>query len=282
MIQDIQPKCYHNEYTPRPIREDDMVFVFRGREVLLRKEENGALSFPTGREVTEERLQYLFAIDDRAFYLGREAVPGYAFASIRLLRSCRPQDLCFAGMTAWHLYSWYDGHRFCGKCGKKLRHHETLRALQCDCGNLVFPVIAPAVIVAVTNGDKLLVTRYAGREFKGMALIAGFCEIGERAEDTVRREVMEEAGLKVKNLRYFDSQPWGYASNLLLGYFCELDGSQEIHFDHEELQEAFWISRTDLEPVQENLLSLTGTMIETFRQGTHPGCTSQGRVLTLP
>jgi NAD+ diphosphatase len=131
----------------------------------------------------------------------------------------------------------------------------------------VFPVIAPAVIVAVTHGDRILVTRYAGREFKGIALVAGFCEIGERAEDTVRREVLEEAGLRVKNIRYFDSQPWGYASNLLLGYFCELEGSDEINFDHEELQSAFWISREELEPVKENLLSLTGTMIETFRLG---------------
>ncbi len=267
MIQDIQPKCYHNEYTPRPIRETDVVFVFRGREVLLRMEESG-FSFPLGAEVAEEKLQYLFSIDDRAFYLGTQPVPGYDFQPMRLLRKCTPQDLCFAGMTAWHLYNWYEGHRFCGKCGQKLRHHETLRALQCGhCGNLTFPVIAPAVIVAVTNGDKLLVTRYAGREFKGLALIAGFCEIGERAEDTVRREVMEEAGLRVKNLRYFDSQPWGYASNLLLGYFCELDGSDEIHFDEEELQSAVWVSREELEPVRENLLSLTGTMIETFRLG---------------
>ena len=267
MIQDIQPKQYHNEYTPRPIREEDIVFVFRGREVLLREEADGSLAFPQGREVREENLQYLFAIDDRAFYLGTEAVEGYAFASTRLLRKCMPQDLCFAGMTAWHLFTWYDGNRFCGKCGKPLHHHDTLRALECGCGNLVFPVIAPAVIVAVTNGDKLLVTRYAGREFKGIALVAGFCEIGERAEDTVRREVMEEAGLRVKNVRYLDSQPWGYASNLLLGYFCELEGSDEINFDHEELQSAVWVSREELEPVRENLLSLTGTMIETFRTG---------------
>jgi len=154
VIQDIQPKCYHNEYIPRPIRERDVVFVFRGREVLLR-EENDCLTFPGGMEVQEKELQYLFSIDDRAFYLGREEVPGYTFQPMRLLRRCTPQDLCFAGMTAWHLYNWYAGHRFCGRCGKPLHHHENLRALACDCGNLVFPVIAPAVIVAVTNGDKL-------------------------------------------------------------------------------------------------------------------------------
>jgi len=187
---------------------------------------------------------------------------------MRLLRRCCPRELCFAGMTAWHLYNWYENHRFCGKCGKPVRHHDTLRALQCDgCGNLIFPVIAPAVIVAVIHGDKILVTRYAGREFKGMALIAGFCEIGERAEDTVRREVMEEAGVRVKNLRYFDSQPWGFASNLLLGFFCELEGSDQIHIDEEELESACWISREELEPVPDRELSLTGTMIEHFRQG---------------
>ena len=75
MIQDIQPKVYHNEYTPRPIQDADVVFVFRGREVLLR-EENGNFVFPRGKEVQEEKLQYLFSIDDRAFYLGQKAVDG--------------------------------------------------------------------------------------------------------------------------------------------------------------------------------------------------------------
>ena len=267
MIQDIGPRQYHNEYTPREKRDEDIVFVFRGREVLGRMEENGALTFPSGAEASEGNLQYLFSIDDRAFFLGTEEIPGYDFLPLRVLRSCNPKELCFAGMTAWHLYNWYETHRFCGKCGRPLAHHETLRALRCDCGNLVFPVIAPAVIVGVIHGDKILVTRYAGREFKGMALVAGFCEIGETAEDTVRREVMEEAGVRVKNIRYFASQPWGFASNLLLGYYAELEGSDEIHIDEEELQSAAWVSREELEPVVENQLSLTGTMIERFRLG---------------
>lgn len=267
MIQDIQPRQYHNEYMPREKRDNDIVFIFRGREILARTEPDGALGFPSGAEVTEENLQYLFSIDDQAFFLGTEAVTGYGFVSMRALRGCNPKDLCFAGMTAWHLYNWYVGHRFCGKCGCPMTHHETLRALKCSCGNLVFPVIAPAVIVGVIHEDKILVTRYAGREFKGLALIAGFCEIGETAEDTVRREVMEEAGLRVKNIRYFASQPWGFASNLLLGYYAELDGSDEVHIDEEELQSAVWVSRTELEPVVENRLSLTGTMIEGFRLG---------------
>ena len=92
------------------------------------------------------------------------------------------------------------------------------RMLQCPCcANMVFPKIAPAVIVGVTHGDKILMTKYAGREYKRYALIAGFTEIGETAEETVKREVMEEVGLTVKNIRYYKSQPWGFDSNLLLG-----------------------------------------------------------------
>ena len=103
---------------------------------------------------------------------------------------------------------------------------------------MVFPKIAPAVIVGVTHGDKILMTKYAGREYKRYALIAGFTEIGETAEETVKREVMEEVGLTVKNIRYYKSQPWGFDSNLLLGYFCELAEEEEIHLDEEELSVA--------------------------------------------
>lgn len=266
MIQDIKPHIYHNEYRPRAPRQGETVFVFQGNTVLARQEPEG-IRFPTVAETDAQRLQYLFSVDDAAFFLGDGALDGYSFLPLRLLRTAQPQHLCFAAVTAWHLYHWYDTQRFCGKCGAPMAHHNTLRAMACTaCGNLVFPVIAPAVIVAVTNGDKLLLTRYAGREHKGLALIAGFCEIGERAEDTVHREVMEEAGIRVKNLRYFDSQPWGFASNLLLGFFCELDGDDQIHMDTEELQFAQWISRADL-PEQENLASLTATMIERFRLG---------------
>lgn len=267
MIQDIGQHVYHNEYTPRPPRPEDIVFVFQNGQVLCQLSQEGQIHFPTASFFPEQSLQYLFRIDDTAFYLSEEPVADFEFASMRCLRSCQPQYLGFAGMTAWHLYQWYSSHRYCGKCGQPVVHHRKLRALECpNCKNLIFPVIAPAVIVAVTHGEKILLTRYAGREHKGVALIAGFCEIGERAEDTVHREVMEEAGVRVKNLRYFGTQPWGFASNLLLGFYAELDGSDEIHMDEEELQFASWIDRKDL-PEPENLASLTATMIERFRLG---------------
>lgn len=124
------------------------------------------------------------------------------------------------------------------------------------CGNLIFPRINPAVTVAVTHEDKLLVSRYNGRKQTNLyALIAGFVEIGEFAEECVAREVMEEVGLKVKNIRYYGSQPWGFAGNLQIGYTAEVDGDDRIVLDREELETAFFISREELE------------MIEAFRSG---------------
>jgi NAD+ diphosphatase len=101
--------------------------------------------------------------------------------------------------------------------------------MQCtECHNIVYPRISPAVIVAVMDGNRILMTKYAGRVFKKYALIAGYAEIGETLEETVRREVMEEVGLKVKNIRYYKSQPWAFDDSLLSGFFCELDGLKEI------------------------------------------------------
>ena len=107
-------------------------------------------------------------------------------------------------------------------------------------------------------------TKYAGREYKRYALIAGFTEIGETAEQTVMREVMEEVGVKVKNIRYYKSQPWGFDSNLLLGYFAELDGDDTISMDEEELSVAEWVHYKDV-PAYSEGISLTREMMTKFR-----------------
>ena len=107
--------------------------------------------------------------------------------------------------------------------------------LKCpSCGHLIYPRIVPAVIVGVKNGDKILLTKYR-KGFTPFALIAGFTEIGETLEETVAREVMEEAGIRVKNIQYYKSQPWGVVDDLLAGFYCEVDGDTEIHMDASEL-----------------------------------------------
>ena len=115
-------------------------------------------------------------------------------------------------------------------------------------------------------GDRLLLTRYRGRPFKKYALIAGFNEIGETIEQTVHREVLEEAGVRVKNLRFYKSQPWVFTDTLLMGFVCELDGSDKITVQESELAEASWHLRSEL-PQDHSYISLTGEMIEQFRLG---------------
>ncbi len=130
----------------------------------------------------------------------------------------------------------------------------------------IYPEIAPAVIVGVMNRthDKMLVTRYAHRAYRGDALIAGFCEIGETAEETVRREVMEEAGIHVDHIRYYKSQPWGFDSNLLLGFYAEADEEEAIHMDETELAQAVWADKRELD--RDVNLSLTAEMVMNFKE----------------
>ncbi len=135
-----------------------------------------------------------------------------------------------------------------------------------SCGNTVYPKIAPAVIVAVTDGDKLLLTKYAGREYTRYALVAGYTEFGETLEETVRREVMEEVGLKVKNIRYYKNQPWAFSDSMLVGFFAELDGSPQIRLDETELSTAVWMKREDI-PGDYTNVSLTHEMILLFKHG---------------
>ena len=133
------------------------------------------------------------------------------------------------------------------------------------CDSVIYPRINPAVIVGVLKGDCLLITRYR-RGFAHNALIAGFTEIGETLEETVAREVMEETGVKVKNIRYYKSQPWGMAQDILVGYFCDADGDGTIRMDEDELKYAEWVKREDI-VLQPTNLSLTNEMMNEVKEG---------------
>ncbi len=152
-----------------------------------------------------------------------------------------------------------------------MQPHEKERAMQCPaCGRISYPQICPSVIVGIIDSSRILLTKYAPGHgnFRKYALVAGYAEIGESLEDTVRREVMEEVGLRVKNIRYYKSQPWSFSDALLAGFFCEPDGNTDIVMDREELSAAGWFERESLPVERSNAeISLTGEMIEVFRNG---------------
>ena len=273
MIQDIFPHKLNNAYVlgaqPAPY---DSVLVFKNGEVAVRIEKDThALVFPSVKDVEDKSaLIYLFSVDEQQFFLNldAQAPSGFEFQNVRAVREQKPtpSHLVYALFTAKHLADWYRDTTYCGRCGAKMSASNKERAQVCPaCSYTAYPRIMPAVIVGVIRGDEIILTRYR-TGFRHNALIAGFTEIGETAEETVAREVMEEVGLKVKNIRYYKSQPWGVAGDILYGYFCEVDGDCTIKMDANELKLAVWTRREDIE-LQPDDLSLTNEMMRLFKEG---------------
>ena len=271
MIQDIDPTKFDIAFKNRKPQGIDFILFFNPKGEILVKAEGDKLLFPTAKDLPmSEQIIYLFSVDEKRFFLALTqdeiGLAGFEYQGLRELRgSCKNADLLVA-FTAYHLWRWYTDNRFCGKCAEKLDFSETERALVCKkCGNTIYPRINPAVIVAVTKGDALLVTRYRNG-YGHNALVAGFTEIGETLEQTVTREVMEETGIKVKNIRYYKSQPWGIAQDILVGFFCETEGDEKIRMDENELKSAQWLKRDEIE-LQPDSISLTNEMMKVFKEG---------------
>lgn len=272
MIQDIGQRHFFNQWELTSPQPEDLVFVFDKREVLLSdREELPRYQELEGLGISEYR--YLFRVDDQRYFLawteGPVEFPGYHYQLARSFRNIRPMDRTLAGYTAIHLNTWYRANRFCGRCGKPMVPGTDERKMVCpSCGNVVYPRLNPSVIVAVTDGDRLLMIKYNQRTHavRHYVLVAGFVEIGETAEQCVAREVMEEAGIRVKNIRYFASQPWGCDGNLILGYTAQLDGDDRIKADLVELDDCRWFRREEV-PVPDDDVSVTSEMIHRFAAG---------------
>lgn len=286
MIQDIAPHQLHNEYRPDAVpREGERVLYVRGQELAVRRVEDDPMAFDVPRVgeegVRADDLTFLFTLDEDAVWLAGNAgqadpPAGYELVHNRVLRlqwHC-PHHMMYLAYTGVHLAGWYAASRYCGRCGTPMRHHQDLRAMRCpSCGNVVFPRLNPAVIVCVCDPErnKIVLTRYArGRYVPIDALVAGFVEIGETIEECVRREVREELGLEVKNIRYYKSQPWGVAGDILSGYWCDVDGDPTLHMDATELGRAVWAGPDEI-PGQPDDLSLTNEMMCSWRDAHRRG-----------
>ena len=270
MIQDIYPSKLDNAFMDYEMTAEDYVLWFNAEGKVYVRIREGQIGFVTGSDVKKSPVVYLFSVDDQKYFLSLIEEdfqnPEYGYYSTRELRDrCSGKEL-FAVFSAYHLWRWYTDNRYCGRCAGILKPDKKERALVClSCGNIVYPRINPAVIVGVTKGEKLLITRYR-KGYTHNALVAGFTEFGETLEETVAREVMEETGVRVKNIRYYKSQPWGMAQDILVGFFCEADGEGDIHMDDSELKYAEWVNRENI-VLQPNNLSLTNEMMKMFKEG---------------
>lgn len=280
MIQDIAPHQYDVTYHNPDVKDDDIMLIFQEDNILCDRKD-GEIFYPAVKDVTEfvsnmdVNINFLFKIDGISYFgFKQQVIPEFShwkYVSKEQLRKVRPIWKAFAGITGYQIHKWYLEHQFCGCCGRKMNLHGKERAMKCpNCGRVEYPQICPSVIVGITKENQILLTKYSPdhSSFQKYALVAGYAEVGESLEDTVRREVWEEVGIRVKNIRYYKSQPWSFTDALLVGFFCEADGDTAIHMDKEELSAAAWFDRNHLpKEHSESAISLTGEMIEVFKNG---------------
>lgn len=256
--------------------EDSLFLCFRGGKALLARDGQGAPALPVLAGVRpllppETALFELAHTCDQDVFvpdpLNDWDVPegeGLSYQPIRAFHSM-PFSQGAILTSAWHLWSWYRANRFCGACGGPMEHFPEERAVRCPrCGALVFPRIAPAVIVAITAGDEILLARNVASELDHYALIAGYVEVGETVEHAVKREVMEEVGLTIGPPRYLGDQPWGVSGALMFAFQAEADRNAPLCLQESEIADAKWVRREDLSPVQ-NPVSIAYELMERFR-----------------
>lgn len=188
---------------------------------------------------------YAVGVKDKDFVL-----EGYTFQELRsLLMGGLSEELFLVAGRALQIINWDRTHRYCGACGVNMKLKEGQRAKLCpQCGLVSYPIISPAIIVAIIKDDQILLARNSRFPLKFYSVIAGFVESGETFEECVRREVQEEIGIKVKNIKYFASQPWPFPHTLMVGFTAEY-AEGEIVIDRSELDEADWFRAECLPPI---------------------------------
>jgi NAD+ diphosphatase len=261
---------------PAGEKKGDLFCLFKGYRLLV-KIDDGCARIPLRSEAGRVRLSEA-AIRDGLLYLGSlggvscytaevapgaEAPQGMDFCELRELFGMLDDEFFWLAGHAVQIKNWDQEHRFCGRCGWETVSEEVERAKVCPhCGLKSFPRISPATITAVVNDGRILLAR--ARRFQRVlySVIAGFVEPGETLEECVRREIMEETGIEVENIRYFGSQPWPFPNSLMIAFTAEYRRG-EIHPDESEILEAGWYSPDDLPPVPDRV-SIARRLIDWF------------------
>ncbi len=197
--------------------------------------------------------------------------PGVTAMGLRAVLPLLPGPSLSLALTAAHLARWRRTSRHCGVCGAATEPSPRHQAMLCpSCGFLAFPKVSPAVIVQVTRGAEILLGRSRRHPSGAYSVLAGFVNPGESLEDAVRREILEEAGIRVRDIRYFGSQPWPFPDSLMVGFTAVHDGGRLQNRD-DELEDVGWFGADSLPPVPPSY-SIARALIDDFarRHGVDP------------
>ncbi|OGT77147.1 MAG: hypothetical protein A3G71_06995 [Gammaproteobacteria bacterium RIFCSPLOWO2_12_FULL_38_14] len=195
-----------------------------------------------------------------------ESPIGLHYSDVKLTDSSFPKEIYQAIAIGNHIHHWRSSHYYCGKCASVMADKADEPALICpQCHHIIFPQISPSVIVLITRGDDLLLARSPHFRPGVMSGLAGFVGMGESAEQALLREVREEVGLVVGNLRYVCSQPWPFPDVLMLGFTAEYEDG-EIIIDNREIESAAWFNKYNL-PELPHKMSIARHLIDVYLRG---------------
>ena len=268
-----EPSRFASETTPPANTDagDAIYFVCLSGGRMLAVNEHGA-----PRPVTADEFRWVDVEVTYKHYLGRwESRACYALAA----RGHAPEAFVSVDLRAWlgrvepdffylagrakQIVEWHRDHRFCGRCGRETEDHPTDRAKHCpECDLSTYPRLSPSIIVLVRRGDEMLLARNAAWPTRMFSTLAGFVEPGESVEQTVHREVAEEVGIAVANLRYLGSQSWPFPNSLMLGFHADYADGEIVCRDG-EIAEARWFHFRDL-PNVPNGTAISRWLIDAF------------------
>jgi NAD+ diphosphatase len=272
MIHEIHPHRFNNSFVvANNIGQNDYIFHYKDNTLLL-KVDGDQWDIPRKKDIPglsgNTKCTFLFTLNDVSCFLAWDCpetdTNGFVYQEINFFRTLKQKEVAWISIVGFQLMNWYSQNQFCGKCGTKNTEKADERAMICPvCKTTVYPKISPAIIVAIVCNDKILLAHNANFKDNWYSLIAGYADVGESLEETVVREVKEEVGLNVKNIRYYKSQPWPYSGSMMIGFIAEGDDTQPICVDNNEITDAAWYTRGNL-PNHPTTISIGGELIEKF------------------
>lgn len=266
------PKGFVASYTtPEEVDEPALWFIYLGNQILVARDEHGAqvpaVRNPRQLDLTTLREQYLGELDGQHCFAAEveDSTPpprGMEWSGLRAVYGALDDTLFALAGRAFQIVDWDRSHQFCGRCGTHTVLKEGERSRVCpSCAQLHYPRIAPAVMVLVRRGPEFLLARSPHFPPGMYSALAGFTEPGETLEQTIVREVHEEVGLEIKNIRYFASQPWPFPHSLMIAFHADYaDG--EITPDPSEIEAADWFSLERLPERMPSTISISRRLID--------------------
>lgn len=262
-----------------PEKEDktSFHFLFQQRNLLVKKLEKG-YAVPDSEELAclgydfKDKL-YVGSLDGHSCYTASyskdDLIPKrMEFLGLRELYGQIDNMLLKIAFRAVQIVAWDETHRFCGVCGETTVRKIEEHARVCHkCRQIFYPRLSPAVIVAVTKGDKLLLARNKSFPAGRYSVLAGFVEAGETFEECIKREIKEEVDIEVKNIKYFGSQSWPFPNSLMVGFTAEYE-SGEIKADNIEIADAGWFGADEMPDIPGSI-SISRKLIDWFMEN-HP------------